>query len=79
VNLPVGSQPAAIFLPEDEFEQNYGFEKPAADKELVFYCRAGIRSNTAAQLARQQGYTNVAEYKGSWLDWEKNGGPTAQP
>jgi rhodanese-related sulfurtransferase len=42
----------------------------------VFYCKAGVRSRAAAELARQAGWEKVGEYPGSWLDWEKNGGPT---
>lgn len=63
-------------MPAHEFEDKFGFEKPSADKELVFYCKAGVRSSAAAQLAQQIGYKNVSEYRGSWLDWQKNGGKT---
>jgi len=43
---------------------------------VVFYCKAGVRSSAAAQLAQQGGYQNVAEYRGSWMDWTKKGGKT---
>ncbi|KAF7190135.1 Thiosulfate sulfurtransferase RDL2, mitochondrial [Pseudocercospora fuligena] len=79
INLPIKSQPDALFLPEEEFEDRFGFEKPATDKEVVFYCKSGVRSSAAAQLAQQHGYTNVAEYRGSWLDWTKNGGTASKP
>ncbi|KAI5368294.1 Putative Rhodanese-like domain-containing protein [Septoria linicola] len=79
INLPIKSQPDALLLPEEEFEDRFGFEKPALDKEVVFYCKAGVRSSAAAQLAQQHGYQNIAEYRGSWMDWEKNGGSTSKP
>ncbi|KXS94671.1 hypothetical protein AC578_10090 [Pseudocercospora eumusae] len=79
INLPIKSHPDALFLPEEEFEDRFGFEKPATDKEVIFYCRSGVRSSAAAQLAQQHGYTNVAEYRGSWLDWTKNGGTASKP
>lgn len=79
INIPVKSQPDAMFLPEEEFEDRFGFSKPAMDQELVFYCKAGVRSSAAAQLAKQYGYKNVSEYRGSWLDWEKNGGQSSKP
>ncbi|EMC96560.1 hypothetical protein BAUCODRAFT_46483, partial [Baudoinia panamericana UAMH 10762] len=78
INIPIKSQPDAIFLPEEEFEDRLGFSKPELDKEVVFYCRSGVRSSAAAQLAKQHGYKNVAEYRGSWLDWEKQGGEVAK-
>ena len=73
------TSPDAMFLPEEEFEDRFGFEKPSMDKEVVFYCKSGVRSSAAAQLAQQQGYNNVSEYRGSLLDWEKHGGPGAKP
>jgi len=74
INIPISSQPEALFLPSDEFEDRFGFTKPPASKEVVFYCKSGVRSAAAAQLARQGGYEKVGEYKGSWLDWERRGG-----
>ncbi|KAE8450538.1 hypothetical protein EG329_006269 [Mollisiaceae sp. DMI_Dod_QoI] len=74
LNIPVTSRPDAFFITPEEFEDRFGFERPAKDKEVVFYCRAGVRSRAAAGLAKQAGWENVSEYAGSWLDWEKNGG-----
>lgn len=67
-----------MFLPADEFEDRFGFEKPSADKEVVFYCKSGVRSSAAANLAQQIGYKKIGEYRGSWLDWEKNGGKSGK-
>ncbi|KAF2034264.1 Rhodanese-like protein [Setomelanomma holmii] len=75
INIPVTSQPDALMLDEEEFLDRFGFAKPPADKEVVFFCKAGVRSRAMAGLARQAGYKNVGEYPGSWLDWEKRGGP----
>ncbi|KAL9051854.1 MAG: hypothetical protein Q9162_005744 [Coniocarpon cinnabarinum] len=74
INIPISSQPDALMLPPEEFEDRFGFEKPDADKEVVFYCKAGVRSSAAAKLASQSGYTKIGEYRGSWLDWNRNGG-----
>lgn len=74
INIPIKSQPDALFLPAHEFEDRFGFSKPDAEQELVFYCKAGVRSSAAAQLAQQVGYKNVSEYRGSWMDWVKQGG-----
>ncbi|KAK6404444.1 Thiosulfate sulfurtransferase rdl2, mitochondrial [Oleoguttula sp. CCFEE 5521] len=79
INIPLKTQADALFLPADEFEDKFGFSKPSADQEVVFYCKSGVRSSAAAQLARTVGYKNVSEYRGSWLDWEKNGGTASKP
>ncbi|KAF2683952.1 Rhodanese-like protein [Lentithecium fluviatile CBS 122367] len=74
-NIPISSQPDALLLSEEDFEDRFGWKKPALNREVVFYCKAGVRSSAAAQLAKQAGYENVGEYRGSWLDWERRGGP----
>lgn len=58
----------------EEFEDRFGFDKPEKDKEVVFFCKAGVRSSAAANLASQSGYEKIGEYRGSWLDWTANGG-----
>ncbi|OBT47671.1 hypothetical protein VE00_02265 [Pseudogymnoascus sp. WSF 3629] len=74
VNLPLSSCPDAFFLPADEFEERFGFEKPREGKGVVFYCKAGVRSRAAAALAREGGWGPVGEFPGSWLEWEGRGG-----
>lgn len=74
INIPVTSQPDAFYISEQEFEDRFGFERPGQDKELVFYCKAGVRSRAAAELARLAGWKEVGEYPGSWSDWAANAG-----
>lgn len=74
VNLPLSSCPDAFFLPADEFEDRFGFEKPREGRGVVFYCKAGVRSRAAAALAREGGWEGVGEFPGSWLEWEGRGG-----
>ena len=74
INIPLESAPDAWYLPADEFQDRFGVPKPESDTEVVFYCKAGIRSRTAAGMARQVGYQRVGEYAGSWLDWQRHEG-----
>ncbi len=55
-----------------------GYPRPSKDAEVVFYCKAGVRSRTSATLAKHAGWTNVGEYPGSWLDWADRGGKIEQ-
>jgi len=74
-NVPVSTSPEAFFLPSEEFEDKFGFARPSADDEVIFYCKAGVRSKAAAQLAGQAGFGGkVGEFPGSWLEWEARGG-----
>jgi rhodanese-related sulfurtransferase len=76
--MPITTNPDALFLSPEEFRDRFGWTKPGTNKQVVFYCKAGIRSSAAAQMARQSGYKDVAEYRGSWLDWVKHEGPTSK-
>ncbi|KIY63674.1 Rhodanese-like protein [Cylindrobasidium torrendii FP15055 ss-10] len=69
VNLPLSTIGSAFSLKSEEFQKQYGFPKPKHSDELTFYCRSGKRSSSASDVAARNGYTNVLNYKGSWLDW----------
>ncbi|KAK7548759.1 Rhodanese-like domain-containing protein [Phyllosticta citricarpa] len=71
VNVPIATEPEAFFASPDDWEDKFGFPKPEFEREVVFYCKAGVRGHAAAQLAKYAGYENVGEYPGSWLDWER--------
>jgi rhodanese-related sulfurtransferase len=60
VNLPLSDFPVALRMDADKFKEKYGFKKPKADQEVVFYCRSGMRSSTASDVARRNGYKKYA-------------------
>ncbi|VDB84493.1 unnamed protein product [Peniophora sp. CBMAI 1063] len=69
VNLPLSQMPGAWSVPAEEWQPRFGWPKPKRDQEIVFYCRSGKRSASASDIARRNGYTNIYNYEGSWLDW----------
>ncbi|KAJ3478135.1 hypothetical protein NLG97_g8655 [Lecanicillium saksenae] len=75
INIPITTAVQSLHVPEEEFEDMYGYTRPGKDKTLVFYCKAGVRAKTAAGLALHAGWKNVGEYRGSWLDWAERNGP----
>ncbi|KAI1817507.1 Rhodanese-like domain-containing protein [Poronia punctata] len=74
LNIPVTTSPEAFHLSREDFEDRFGFEMPDKDDEVVFYCKAGVRSRAAAGIAREAGWRNVGEYPGSWIEWSGKGG-----
>lgn len=40
---------------------------------IVFYCRVGARSALASKLAKDLGYTNIKNARGSIMEWTKAG------
>ncbi|KAJ6256908.1 hypothetical protein Dda_7791 [Drechslerella dactyloides] len=73
VNISIKEHLTPFMLPPEQFEETFGFSKPAKDTVLVFSCKAGVRSDNAARMALAAGY-EVSSYKGGWLDWAKNTG-----
>ncbi|EJD04041.1 endoplasmic reticulum protein [Fomitiporia mediterranea MF3/22] len=69
VNVPLTGFAESLHLNPVAFKEKFGFEKPKRNQEIVFYCRSGKRSATAADMAKKHGYTKVFNYEGSWLDW----------
>lgn len=57
VSIPLSGFGHSLSLPDIEFEDKHGFKKPAKNQELVFYCRSGKRSATAADEAKERRYT----------------------
>lgn len=54
----VGEVEDALGLTPDQFEAKYGAKKPSKDDtNIVFHCRAGVRSLSALQSAHQMGYS----------------------
>ena len=38
-------------------------------KPVYLYCKAGGRSNRAAQILKEQGFTKIFDYSGGYNDW----------
>ncbi|KAI0085634.1 endoplasmic reticulum protein [Irpex rosettiformis] len=69
VNLPLSVLANSLTLKPETFKSKFGWEKPQKDQEIVFYCRSGKRAASACDIAYRNGFSNVLNYKGSWLDW----------
>ncbi|MBW0541860.1 hypothetical protein O181_081575 [Austropuccinia psidii MF-1] len=69
VNLPLSNFEKLLELHPDDFTKTTGFFKPNLNQKLILYCRSGVRSSKALEIAKLKGYKNVRNFKGSWLDW----------
>ena len=66
-----GHVPTARLVPLPQFRQN-----PKAELHqdcVIFVCAAGVRSETAARLAAQQGFKEVYNLTGGTRAWVKAG------
>ncbi|MBL1214724.1 MAG: MBL fold metallo-hydrolase [Ignavibacteriae bacterium] len=48
-------------------------EKLPKDKEIVIHCMTGIRSSLAASILKGEGFTNVTNLTGGFVQWEQRG------
>ncbi|XP_013788659.1 uncharacterized protein LOC106472554 [Limulus polyphemus] len=75
INVPVSQVEKALQLPPAAFKANYDRSLPdKTDDKIVFHCRAGMRACQATEVARKLGFTSARVYKGSFQDWQANGG-----
>ena len=55
LHIPLNEHPFtnvenALELDDYDFNRIYGIKKPLKSDEIIFYCMAGIRSDSAAQI-----------------------------
>ncbi|RXW24737.1 hypothetical protein EST38_g1122 [Candolleomyces aberdarensis] len=75
VNVPLSILPESLHLNAEPFKEKFNFDKPRHDQEVIFYCRSGKRSTTASDVAKRNGYKNILNYTGSWLEWTEKQNP----
>lgn len=63
VNLPLSVLSGALQYSPAQFKETFGFEKPRKDQEVTFYCRSGVRSTSAADVAKRNGYTKYVHVR----------------
>jgi thiosulfate/3-mercaptopyruvate sulfurtransferase len=57
------------FKSADELRKIYEQAGATKDREIVTYCRTGVRAAHDYFVARLLGYERVRNYDGSWIDW----------
>ncbi|KDE09434.1 hypothetical protein MVLG_00337 [Microbotryum lychnidis-dioicae p1A1 Lamole] len=69
VPLPLSSFEKSLSMDEGDFVKKHGFRKPTKLQPIVFFCKAGVRAQTAIDLAKKAGYKHLRNYEGSYADW----------
>ncbi len=47
------------------------FDKISKTKQVIIYCKNGLRSGAVCQALEKEGYTNVYNLKGGIIEWAK--------
>jgi thiosulfate/3-mercaptopyruvate sulfurtransferase len=66
--VPVGSWEA--LRPDAELLADLAKAGITPDKEIITYCRSGVRAAHTYWALRHLGYPRVRNYDGSWLEWQ---------
>lgn len=64
-----GHLPGAVLLPLGELAQRAS--ELDADDHIIVYCRSGVRSRSAAQLLKANGFDKVYNLSGGILSWKR--------
>ncbi|KAF9257689.1 Rhodanese-like protein [Marasmius fiardii PR-910] len=78
ISIPINTLEVSLKLSPEAFQQKFGIAKPEKDQEVTFYCKKGLRSTMASEIAMREGFTNVVNYKGSWIEWVSKEGLQVQ-
>ncbi len=61
--------PDGGFLPKDELRHRITEARIMADRPTVAYCNGGVAATVVLFNLARLGYTNLANYDGSWNEW----------
>ena len=68
----------AVHLPVDQVAARAASVLPAKDEPVVLYCGTGRRAQSAAEVLRQLGYTDVTAMTGGYADLKAAGYPVVE-
>lgn len=63
--------PYKTWKSEDELRRLHEAAGVTPDKRVITYCNAGVSASVGLFALTLLGYTNAANYAGSWYDWER--------
>lgn len=71
-----GHVPGAINVPYTHLPARAGELAGKGDKEIVVYCRSGVRAERAAARLREHGFTRLLHLDGDMQKWSDKQRPT---
>jgi len=61
--------PGSRLVPQGRFADDEAFDELPRDRDVVLYCRSGVRSADVLRLAREHGMSRVSHLEGGVLAW----------
>ncbi|HAA56207.1 MAG TPA: sulfurtransferase [Myxococcales bacterium] len=75
INIPASSLvegPHGTWKSEDDLLQIFEDAGITDDKRVITYCNAGVSASAGFFALTLLGYTNIANFDGSWYEWERD-------
>lgn len=64
-----GHIPGTIHIPVDQINHHLDELQPMKEKKLLLICRSGKRSERAAEVLAEHGFSHLYNLKGGMLQW----------
>src|SRR5690242_14131965 len=61
--------PGSVLIPKGDFLNGSALEKVPADKQIVMYCKTGVRSAETLAIVKGAGYTDAVHVGGGVVAW----------
>lgn len=68
-----GHIPGAINIPHDQLESRIAEIGAHKNKDVVLYCRSGVRAGIAATILQSAGFSKLLHLAGDMSGWSSNG------
>ena len=70
-----GHVPGAVNIPHKQVEDRLAELIASKDKDIVLYCRSGMRAGVAKSILEENGFSKLGHLKGDFLGWQDSGLP----
>lgn len=75
IEYRIGKITTAINIPHYDILNDVSLLDPYKDKEMILYCRSGVRVGKVTRLLSSLHYTNLSHLNGDMGAWKKNKRP----
>ncbi len=69
VEYEINKVPGSVLIPKNEFLNGSALEKLPADKQVVMYCKTGVRSAETLAVVKGAGYADAVHVGGGVVAW----------
>jgi phage shock protein E len=74
-----GHIPGAVNIPHTELAARIAELSDARDRDIVVYCRTGVRAAQAIDVLEQQGFRRLLHLDGDYTRWSEEKRPVIKP